>query len=298
MLKFSLNSSVFIVRSIIQLWMREGLMIFGSSFLFNLKLPNIQPVKIFNQMRISTKIEKLSVNRSLDIYEIMQLVLKREHKVDKCKEHFWVIALNNTNKILNLELVSTGCSTAVVVKPMEVLSIPLQKRALGVILVHNHPSGKLEPSENDKDLTDRLIQCCRIMNTPVLDHVIITTHSYYSFKDSGLLDLLEHSNKYVPPYELEKQYFEEMQEEIEKVKKENEKLNKEALKRGLELGEEKGIKLGKEMGVIEGEVRGEVKGIEKGKIEIAKNLLNLGFSIDLIMESTGLTKEEVEKMKI
>ena len=164
---------------------------------------------------------ELKIHHALDIYEIMQMVFKREEKLNQGKEHFWVIALNNANRILNLELVSIGSTTQTIVKPMEVLSIPLQKRAVGVILVHNHPSGSLQPSEADKDLTDRLIQACRLMNTPVLDHVIITEHSYYSFQESGLLERLEASNKYVLPYDLEKQYHQEMQAAIKEVERES-----------------------------------------------------------------------------
>ena len=91
-------------------------------------------------MELKINIEKLTINHALDIYEIMQMVLQREQKVDQGKEHFWVLALNNANKILNLELVSLGSVSRTIVKPMEVLSIPLQKKAVGVILVHNHPS--------------------------------------------------------------------------------------------------------------------------------------------------------------
>ena len=129
-------------------------------------------------MKLTVNIETLTIHHSADIYEIMQLILKREKKLNKGKEHFWVIALNNANRILNVELVSTGSTSNVIIRPMEVLSIPLQKRATGVILVHNHPSGRLEPSDEDKELTDCLIQACRLMNTPVLDHVIITENSY------------------------------------------------------------------------------------------------------------------------
>jgi len=171
-------------------------------------------------MELKIKLEKLAIHHALDVYEIMQLVLKREEKVIQGKEYFWVLALNNANRILNLELVAVGNVSKVIVKPMEVLSIPLQKRAVGVILVHNHPGGTISPSEADKDFTDLLIQACRLMRTPVLDHVIITEHSYYSFKESGLLERLEMSNKYVLPYELEKQYYEEMQAEIKKVEQE------------------------------------------------------------------------------
>ena len=90
-------------------------------------------------MELKIKIEKITIHHALDIYEIMQMVFKREEKLNQGKEHFWVIA----NRILNLELVSIGSTTQTIVKPMEVLSIPLQKRAVGVILVHNHPSGSL-----------------------------------------------------------------------------------------------------------------------------------------------------------
>ena len=208
-------------------------------------------------MELKIKIEKLTIHHALDIYEIMQLVFKREQKLNQGKEHFWVLALNNANRILNLELVSIGSTTQTIVKPMEVLSIPLQKRAVGVILVHNHPSGSLQPSDADKDLTDMLIQACKLMRTPVLDHVIITEHSYYSFQESGLLSRLEGSNKYVLPYDLEKQYHEEMEEAIRAVEKESRKKIRESLK----IGEEKGLKKGRK----EGKKEGERKGIEKGK---------------------------------
>ena len=173
---------------------------------------------------------------------------------------------------------------------MEVLSIPLQKRAVGVILVHNHPSDSLQPSAGDKDLTDRLIQACRLMNTPVLDHVIITEHSYYSFQESGLLERLEASNKYVLPYDLEKQYHQEMQAAIKEVEQESKRRIKESLKKGLKKGEEKGLKKGRQ--------EGEQKGIETRNLEIAKAmLLNLHLGMDIVQKATGLSKEELNKLK-
>ncbi len=78
----------------------------------------------------------------------------------------------------------------------------LQKRAVKIILCHNHPSGELKPSKEDQDITDRLIQVGRIVNLPVLDHLIISDISYLSFKDVGLMAELEKSIKYVPSYEI------------------------------------------------------------------------------------------------
>ena len=71
------------------------------------------------------------------------------------------------------------------------LALPLQKRAVSIILCHNHPSGELRPSDEDKDITDRLIQVGIIVDLKVIDHLIIYNKSYLSFKDIGLLQELE-----------------------------------------------------------------------------------------------------------
>ena len=125
-------------------------------------------------MKIRIPIDKITIQHPLDIYEIMQLVLKREHKIDRNKEHFWVLALSDASKILSLALVALGANNRVSARPADILAIPLQKQAKGVVLIHNHPAESLEPSEADKDFTDKIIQACRLMKTPVLDHVIIT----------------------------------------------------------------------------------------------------------------------------
>ena len=149
-----------------------------------------------------TETEKIKILNSDDIYGIMQKVLLREQKIDQNREHFWVIGLENNNRILFIELVSLGTVNQALVKPMEVFSLALQKRAVKIILCHNHPSGELKPSDADKDITDKLIQVGIIVNTPVLDHLIISTKSYLSFGDIGLFQELELSTKYVPPYKL------------------------------------------------------------------------------------------------
>ena len=89
-------------------------------------------------------------------------------------------------------------------------SVPLQKKALHIILVHNHPSGNLKPSELDIDVTGRLVQIGLMMNTPVLDHLIISEHSYYSFKAVGIIEDLKLSGQYLPSFELENRFSDEM----------------------------------------------------------------------------------------
>ena len=149
---------------------------------------------------------KIKIYNAHDIYNVMREILILEEESDRMKEHFWTISLDNGNTVLNIELVSLGTATSVPVEPMEVYSIPLQKKAIKLILVHNHPSGNIVPSHNDEDITDRLIQVGLIMNVPVIDHLIITENSYYSFAESGLLANLAKSTKYVPAFILKQQY--------------------------------------------------------------------------------------------
>ena len=167
-----------------------------------------------------TDSEKIKILNSDDIYGIMQKILLREQKIDQNREHFWVIGLENNHRILFIELVSLGTVNQALVKPMEVFSLALQKRAVKIILCHNHPSGELKPSDADKDITDKLIQVGIIVNTPVLDHLIISTKSYLSFGDIGLFQELELSTKYVPPYKL----AERIRKEAAEIAKRQEKV--------------------------------------------------------------------------
>lgn len=156
--------------------------------------------------------ERIKVLNSDDIYSIMQSILLREDKIDQNREHFWVIGLENNNRILFIELISLGTVNKALVEPMEVFSFALQKRAVRIILCHNHPSGELSPSAEDLDVTDRLIQVGIIVDTNVADHLIITPTTYLSFENSGLMTELKLSTKYVPPYVLEQRIAKEAAE--------------------------------------------------------------------------------------
>ncbi len=170
-------------------------------------------------MKIRLKeVEKVRIGSSDDIYRVMRRILMRENRIDRDREHLWTISLDSACKILNIELVSFGSVKTTVVEPMEVFSIPLQKRAVHIVLVHNHPSGEITPSDADEDVTDQLIQVGRIMQVPVLDHLIITENSYYSFNDSGLLAELQRSLKYVPAYEIQNR-MDDLEEKVSEAEK-------------------------------------------------------------------------------
>lgn len=178
-----------------------------------------------------TNTQRIKLSCSDDVYSIMQRILLRENRIDRNREHLWTISLDNANRLLNIELVSMGTINKTLVEPMEVFSVPLQKRAVKIVIVHNHPSGKTKPSEADKDITDRLIQVGRIMDVPVTDHLIITENTFFSFADSGLLAELELSTKYVPAYVLKTRYEKAAEEKgAEKGKKERSKAIAKSLK--------------------------------------------------------------------
>ncbi|MFT6921927.1 MAG: DNA repair protein RadC [Crocinitomicaceae bacterium] len=160
--------------------------------------------------------EKIKVLNGNDLYHIMQKILLREENIDQDREHFWVVGLANNNRILFIELISLGAVNATIAEPMEVFSLALQKRSVRIILVHNHPSGELMPSEADKDSTDRLFQVGKIVNLEVYDHLIISTNTYLSFRDTGLLAQLKMSTKYVPQYQLEEQYKKQAEQLVER----------------------------------------------------------------------------------
>ncbi len=103
------------------------------------------------------------------------------------KEMFLVILLATNNKILGDSVISEGILNASVVSPREVFRVALLHMAAGIILVHNHPSGNLEPSQEDIMLTKQVVASGKTMNIPVLDHIIIAGKDYTSFSDKGLI---------------------------------------------------------------------------------------------------------------
>ncbi|MFN3405888.1 MAG: RadC family protein [Cytophagaceae bacterium] len=138
-----------------------------------------------------SKDQKIKILNSEDLYKIMQQVLLRENKIERNKEHFWIVCLANNNQILLIELISLGTVNKTLVEPMEVFSFALQKRAVKIIMVHNHPSGEKEPSMGDIEITDKMVAIGKFLNVPVIDHLIITEKDYYSFIDSGLLSKIQ-----------------------------------------------------------------------------------------------------------
>ncbi len=109
-------------------------------------------------------------------------VIRKELK-DKAKEHFKLILLNTRNKVIDVVNVSVGTLNASLVHPREVFKEAITHNSASAILVHNHPSGDPEPSDDDIKMTKRLKESGNILGIEVIDHIIIGKDSYYSFKE-------------------------------------------------------------------------------------------------------------------
>jgi DNA repair protein RadC len=101
------------------------------------------------------------------------------------REHFAVICLDAKNNPIGFNVVAVGCLTMTIVHPREVFKCAVLQNAAAVILAHNHPSGDTTPSQEDRRITERLIDCAKILGIPVLDHLIFGNNGYLSFADEG-----------------------------------------------------------------------------------------------------------------
>jgi len=127
-------------------------------------------------------LEKNKIASSASVFELMQPIIgELQH------EEFWIIYLNNSNKVLQKNQLSKGGITGTLVDVRLVLKNALENGATSIILAHNHPSGTLKPSEADKQLTQKLKTASESLDIKVLDHLIVTEKAYFSFADENLL---------------------------------------------------------------------------------------------------------------
>ncbi|WP_337508358.1 RadC family protein [Mitsuokella jalaludinii] len=117
-----------------------------------------------------------------DAYEYAKNKLQYEQK-----EHFCVILLNTKNHIIGFREVSVGSLSASVVHPREVMLEAVKAHAASIILVHNHPSGDPTPSREDVNITDQLCKAGKVIDIPVLDHIIIGHNRFISLKEKGMV---------------------------------------------------------------------------------------------------------------
>ena len=126
--------------------------------------------------------KKVYISSSEDAHKVI-----RSHLEDLKHEEFWILILNRRNQVLKKQLISSGGVSGTVADPKIIINAALQELASCIILIHNHPSGNLKPSQSDLDLTKKLKNAGEVLEIPVIDHIIYTDEGYLSFADEGLL---------------------------------------------------------------------------------------------------------------
>ena len=142
----------------------------------------IAALELGRRRKLADIMEKKKISGSKDVFEFFQPVL-----ADLPYEEFWILLLNRSNKIIEKFKISQGGISGTVIDVRMILKNAIEKLASSIILCHNHPSGNLQPSEADKKITTKLKDAANIMDMQVLDHLIITDSSFYSFADEGML---------------------------------------------------------------------------------------------------------------
>lgn len=142
----------------------------------------ITALELGKRRQLEVALEKPKIVSSKNVANLMQPIIG-----DLDHEEFWVLFLSNSNKVLAKSQVSKGGLTATVVDIRLLFKRALELVSVAIIVCHNHPSGKLQPSVADKNLTEKMKQAGNTLDIKLLDHLIITEKAYFSFADEGLL---------------------------------------------------------------------------------------------------------------
>ena len=145
---------------------------------------NVAEVELIYKTKIKSS-ERPQITCSRDMAELLKSCWN-EYKIELV-EQFKIILLNRANRVLGSVDSSTGGVGGTVADPKIIFAAALKANASGLIISHNHPSGNLNPSRADQELTQKLKLAAQILDINLLDHVIITNEGYYSFSDEGLL---------------------------------------------------------------------------------------------------------------
>lgn len=105
----------------------------------------------------------------------------------KSQEHFITVCLSGAHEIMNINVISVGSGNRAVVNPREIFTDAIKRQASAIIICHNHPSGNCTPSKEDIDTTQRILEASCILGISLLDHIIISKTSYYSFEENHKL---------------------------------------------------------------------------------------------------------------
>ena len=127
--------------------------------------------------------DNIKITNALDVYKNFKY-----HIVNESQELFFILFLNTQKKLLNYKIIYKGTKNGINIDSQEIFKEAYIHNASSIIIVHNHPDGLCFPSKEDYNATYKLIKISKIMNIPLLDHIILTNNNYYSFYENGDLN--------------------------------------------------------------------------------------------------------------
>ena len=139
-------------------------------------------LELGRRRRTEEALQLKKIESSHSVFELMQPIIG-----ELPHEEFWIVYLNNSNKVIHKNQLSKGGITGTLVDVRLVMKTAIEVGAIALILAHNHPSGTLIPSEADKQITKKLKQAAESLDMKVLDHIIVTETAYFSFADESIL---------------------------------------------------------------------------------------------------------------
>ncbi len=142
----------------------------------------IAAIELAGRRQMVAENEKAKIKCSSDAYGVF-----RHHLQDLNFEEFWLLSLSRSGNVISKTRVSEGGVSGTVVDPKRIFKYALDDLASGIVICHNHPSGNLKPSEQDIQLTKKIKEAGKLLDINMMDHLIITQGSYFSFADEGLL---------------------------------------------------------------------------------------------------------------
>jgi DNA repair protein RadC len=142
----------------------------------------VAALELGRRRKEAEKVKRDKITSSKDVFDILNPIL-----IDLPFEEFWLLILNRANLVIKKEMISRGGVSGTVVDTKIIFKAAIENYASSIIICHNHPSGNLKPSEADIRITKNIKEAGKLMEIPLLDHLIVAENGFYSFADEGML---------------------------------------------------------------------------------------------------------------
>ena len=142
----------------------------------------VAALELGRRRKEAEKVKRDKITSSKDVFDILNPIL-----IDLPFEEFWLLILNRANLVIKKEMISRGGVSGTVVDTKIIFKAAIENYASSMIICHNHPSGNLKPSEADIRITKNIKEAGKLMEIPLLDHLIVAENGFYSFADEGML---------------------------------------------------------------------------------------------------------------